>query len=184
MMERNRKKVLLLGGLSGVVCILVIVLIFLLYGGPGETEQMDYPPLDPGERLPHIGAAWHNPRGIEVPEFEFDGPFPDAPGEMLVYKVGKPKKVSEAEVRKMAKKYFDIPMDAEALHSASSYIFKTESLNFFFQRETGFFDMGKYEKARIGLSEDRKDYPSDKKCKAIAVKFAKSRGFFPGDAYL
>ncbi|MHC4744487.1 MAG: hypothetical protein ACYS8Z_21440 [Planctomycetota bacterium] len=184
MMERNRKKVLLLGGLAGVGCIIVIVLIFVLWGGPREAGRLDYPPLDPGEKLPHIGHVWRNPRRIEVPEFEFDGPFPDAPAEMLVYKVGKPKQVSEAEAREMAKKYFDIPMDAEALHSTTSYIFKTENLYFHFQLEMGLLNMGRYEKARIGLSEDRKDYPSDKKCKAIAVKFAKSRGFLPRDAYV
>jgi hypothetical protein len=184
MMERRRKRILLSGIAAGIVCIIVGVLIFVLWGGPRDVERVNYPPLDPGEKLPHPAAGMCRHSDSRVRKFELDGPFPEMPTEMLVYKIGKPKEMSETDVRKMANKYFDIPMDAEALHGTTSYVFKTENLNFNFDRETGNFSMHKYEKARIGLSKDRRDYPSDRKCRAIAVKFAKSRGFLPSDVYV
>ncbi len=176
-----------------VVIFSVIVVLFIIGGDnvtTSETES-EYPVIDRSEKLPDISFGWHrsNPPGGPL-KFKFVGSFPEVPKRMLLYKILHPKNVTEADVRELAEKYFDMPADAKLTRSSPSprgsalYWLKTHDHLFEFDPDTGFFNIFKYRKARKKLSEDRKDYPSDEECKKIATKYLKERGLLPEDAYL
>jgi len=179
----------LLAGLAVVVCS-VIVTVFVISGDDVTTieSRSDYPVLDRGEKLPDISIDWYRPNPPGGPlKFKFVGSFPKVPKRILVYKVLRPKNVTEADVRELAEKYFDMPKDAEMSRSGGSinlYWLETDTHLFEFFPRTGFFNILKHEKMRKKLSEDRKDYPSDEECKKIATEYLKERGLLPEDAYL
>jgi len=191
-MQRIWKKIWSLAGLAVVICSVTVVL-FIISGDDVTTieSRSDYPLLDRNEKLPDISFGWHrsNPPGGPL-KFKFVGSFPDVPKRMLVYKILRPKNVTEADVRELAEKYFDMPADAKLTRSSPSprgsalYWLKTHDHLFEFDPDTGFFNIFKYRKARKNLSEDRKDYPNDEECKKIATEYLKERGLLPEDAYL
>ena len=184
-MQYTRKNIFLSAGLAVVVCISVASFLILSNGDTARgPQEVQYPELAPGEKLPDTGAGWYSRPGPEPRVFEFDGPFPKMPSKMLVYKIVRPENITEAYVRKFAQKYFDMPDDAEFRQQGHFYNLTTQSHNFVFTSSWGFFKIRKYEKARDKLSEDRKDYPSDEECKKIATEYLKERGLLPEDAYL
>jgi len=184
-MEYTRKNIFLSAGLAVVVCISVASFLILSNGDTaGGPQEVQYPELAPGEKLPDTGAGWYSRPGPEQRVFEFDGPFPKMPSKMLVYKTVRPENITEAYVRELADKYFEMPDDAEFRQNGRYYKLKTGVHILQFDSSTGFFNIFKYEKARDKLSEDRKDYPSDEECKKIATEYLKERGLLPEDAYL
>ncbi|MHC4744486.1 MAG: hypothetical protein ACYS8Z_21435 [Planctomycetota bacterium] len=182
--ERRRKRILFSGIAVGIACVIVIVLIFVLLGGPREAEPVDYPPLDPGETLPHIGHNWQT--GRSPSEFPFDANFPEMPTEMLVYRVVQPKDVTEADVKALMERLFDVPEDAELRYreDGNYYTYRDERYNFEYAASPGFFYMSKSKKPGTKFTESRKDCPSDEECKAIALKFFEERELLPEDAYI
>jgi hypothetical protein len=170
-----------------VVIFSVIVAVFVMSGDDVTTieSRSDYPVLERNEKLPDISIGWYRPNPPGGPlKFEFVGHFPKVPKRILVYKVLRPKNVTEADVRELAEKYFDMPKDAEFRRSGRYYKLKTVTYLFELNASTGFFNIFKYRKAREKLSEDRKDYPSDEECKKIATEYLKERDLLPEDAYL
>jgi hypothetical protein len=180
------KKIWLSAGLAVVICS-VIVVVLILSGDDITTTQSGakYPVLDRNEKLPDISFGWHrsNPPGGPL-KFEFVGRFPEVPDRMLVYKIVRPENITEAEIRELARNYFDIPTDAVFSRNEPYCNLNTEAYNFMFQAHRGFFSLFKHKKARKKLSEDRKDYPSDEECIRIATEYLKERGLLPEDAYL
>ena len=176
-----------------VVIFSVIVVLFIISGDDVTTNESEseYPVIDRNEKLPDISIGWYRPNPPGVPlKFEFVGRFPKVPKRILVYKVLRPKNVTEADVRELAEKYFDMPVDAKLTRSSprpggsALYWLDTQVHLFEFDPDTGFFNIFKYRKAREKLSEDRKDYPSDEECRRIATEYLKERGLLPDDAYL
>ena len=187
-MQRTRKIVLWLAGFSSVACCLIAVFVFFPADGDTSVEhEGDYPLLDTNEKLPDVSFGWRPyPEYMKI-VFEFDGPFPKMPDKMLVYRIIRPKNITEAYVRELAEKYFDMPKNAKMSRSGGSinlYWLETDTHLFEFFPSTGFFNILKYRKARKKLSEDRKDYPSDEECRRIATQYLKERGLLPEDAYL
>jgi len=180
--KRNRRTLYWSAGLAAAICISIVVIVLLSHNG--QPEEGPYPALAAGEKLPDIGASWYRRPGLEPIVFEFDGPFPKMPSKMLVYKTMRPKDVTEAYIRGLAQKHFDVPVDVQFSDTGRFYSLKTQSHNFMYTSSTGFFEMDKYEKARAKLSEDRKDYPSDEECKRIAMEYLEKRDLLPEDAYL
>ena len=183
-------KKILLPFVPVVVIFSVIVVLFIISGDDVTTteSESEYPVIDRSEKLPDISVDWYrsNPPGGPL-KFKFVGSFPKVPKRMLVYKVLRPKNVTEADVRELAEKYFDMPADAKMSRSGGSinlYWLETDTHLFEFFPRTGFFNILKYKKARKKLSEDRKDYPSDEECKRIATEYLKERDLLPDDAYL
>jgi hypothetical protein len=189
-MKVNGKKLWLSAGLVIVVCSAIVV-VFIISGDdvtPIESES-EYPVLEPNEKLYDFSAHWYRYPDRKL-VFEFDGPFPKMPDKMLVYRIIRPKNVTEAYVRELAERYFDMPTDAKLTRSSprpggsALYWLKTQAHLFEFDPDTGFFNILKYRKAREKLSEDRKDYPGDEECRRIATAYLKKRGLLPEDTYL
>jgi hypothetical protein len=163
----------------------------MFLNGEGITIQSEakYSTLDRNEKLPDISFGWRRYPDTKL-VFEFDGPFPKMPDKMLLYKILRPQNVTEAYVRELAERYFDIPTDAKLTRSTprpgglALYWLKTQAYLFEFDPDYGFFNIFKYEKAREKLSEDRKDYPSDEECRRIGTEYLKKRGLLPEDTYL
>lgn len=184
-MKGTRKIILWTAGLTAIACGAIAVVV--LFRGDGITTQYEaeYPELDTNEKLDDISFGWYRPLRPGGPlKFKFVGRFPKMPDKMLVYKILRPQNVTEAYVRELAQKYFDMPADANFERSTNMYWLNTESYLFEFDASTGFFNIFKYKKARKKLSEDRKDYPGDEECKKIATEYLKKRGLMPEDAYL
>lgn len=175
-----------------VICSLIVVLSIIGEDDVTTTEsESEYPVIDRSEKLPDISIDWYRPNPPGGPlKLKFVGSFPEVPKRMLVYKVLRPKNVTEADVRELAEKYFDMPKDAKLTRSSprpggsALYWLDTQVHLFEFDPDTGFFNILKYRKAREKLSEDRKDYPSDEECKKIATEYLKERDLLPEDAYL
>jgi len=169
--------------------VLILLIVFAFYKNGSEINQsgQDYPVLAKDEKLPDIG--WSGPWPGLV--FEFEEPLPEMPDKMIVYRIVYPDQnnITEAYVRELAEKYFDMPKDALLTRSSprpgGSALFKlkTQTHLFVFDPDTGFFDIHKYEKARQKRSRDRKDFPSDEECKKIATDYLKGRGLFEDNAY-
>jgi len=173
------------------ICSAIAVVLILSEDDVTTTQsksETEYQELDPNEKLSDISFGWSRPPGPAGPlKFKFVGRFPKVPDKMLVYKIVRPENITEAYVRELAEKYFDMPKDAKLSRSGGSlnlYWLKTHTHLFEFFPRTGFFNILKYKKAREKLSEDRKDYPSDEECKKIATEYLKERGLLPEDAYL
>ena len=160
---------------------------------PIDESKYPYPVLDSNEKLEDLSFGWYRP--ISPPggplKYEFVGQFPKVPDKMLLYKIIRPKNVTEAYVRELAEKKFDMPTDAKLIRSsprpgggAALFWIKTDAYLFELDPLTGFFNILKYEKARKKLSEDRKDYPSDEECIKIATEYLKERNLLPEEAYL
>ncbi|UCE36658.1 MAG: hypothetical protein JSW00_14240, partial [Thermoplasmata archaeon] len=181
------KKICLLVGLAVVICSAIAVVLFLSGDDVTTTQsEADYPLLEPNEKLPNITIGW--PGFWPGLVFEFEGPFPEMPDKMMVYKIvyPDPNKFTEAYVRELAEKYFDMPKNAKMLMPGGPlylHWLKTDMHLFELEARTGFFNIQKYEKARKKRSEDRKDFPSDEECKKIATDYLKSRGLFEDNAY-
>ena len=190
-MQRTWKIVLWTAGLTAVTCCVIAVFVFF----PAEEYNIsvehegEYPVLDRNEKLPDVSIGWYRHPDRKL-VFEFDGPFPRMPDKMLVYKIIRPQNVTEAYVRELAERYFDMPTDAKLTRSSprpggsALYWLKTQAHLFEFDPDNGFFNILKYEKARRKLSEDRKDYPSDDECRRIGTEYLKKRGLLPEDTYL
>jgi hypothetical protein len=171
------------------VSVLIVLVVVSSYKSGSEISQSekDYPMLDPNEKLPD--ELWPGPWPGLV--FEFEGTFPKMPDKMLVYKIvyPDPNKFTEAYVRELAEKSFDMPKDAIFAKSGPKpggtaiYWLETQTHLFEFDPDNGFFDFYKYENARKKLSSDRKDFPSDEECKKIATDYLKSRGLFEDNTY-
>ena len=179
------KKIWLPVCLVVVICSLVVVVLILSGDDVTTTEsESEYPLLEPNEKLPDISIGWRRyPEYMKI-VFEFDGPFPKMPDKMIVYRIIRPQNITEAYVRELAQKYFDMPTDAAFRRSGNYFNLDTNAYNFMFQAHNGFFSIFKHRKARKKLSEDRKDYPSNEECKRIATEYLKERGLLPEDAYL
>lgn len=187
-MKRTWKKIWVSASLAVVICSAIAV-VLILSGDDITTTQSepDYPLLDPNEKLPD--KLWPGPWPGLV--FEFEGTFPKMPDKMLVYKIvyTDPNKFTEAYVRELAEKSFDMPKDAIFTKSGPKpggspvLYLKTQTHSFYIDPDTGDFNIRKYEKARQKLSSDRKDFPSDEECKKIATDYLKSRGLFEDNAY-
>ena len=183
-MQRTWRKIFLTVGLVVVICSVIVVVLILSGDDVTPIEsRSDYPVLDRNEKLPDVSFGWYRHPDRKL-VFEFDGPFPKMPDKMLVYKIIRPQNITEAYVRELAEKYFDMPTDAAFRRNEPYYKLKTETYLFRFDSSTGFFSILKYEKARKKLSEDRKDYPSDEECRRIATEYLKKRGLLPEDTYL
>lgn len=165
------------------VTVFVVVLTGVLLRNKGTEEKqndVNYPVIEPNERLSNISSGSYLPYGVEV-NYTFDGRFPKMPEKMLLYRLIRPKDVNETDVREMAKKHFDMPDDAKYERSRRYCNLNTESFNFFIDANTGFMSLFKHEKARDKLSRERSDYPSDEECKRIAVTYLKEHGLWPDD---
>jgi len=165
-------------------CIIAVFVFFPADGDTSVEHEKEYPVLEPNEKLPDVSFGWHPYPEYMKLVFEFDGPFPKMPDKMLVYRIIRPKNVTEAYVRELAQKYFDMPTDAVFRRDEPYCNLDTNAYNFMFQAHNGFFSILKHRKARKKLSEDRKDYPSDEECRKIATEYLKKRGLLPEDAYL
>ncbi|HIJ53200.1 MAG TPA: hypothetical protein HPP66_08610 [Planctomycetes bacterium] len=161
---------------------------------PVDESEYPYPVLDSNEKVEDLSFAWYRPPfppGGPL-KFEFVGQFPKVPDKMLLYKIIRPKNVTEAYVRELANKYFNkelseyvnIPIDAGYRRNGNFCNLNTSAYNFMFEAHTGFFDLFKRRKARKKLSEDRKDYPSDEEGIKIATEYLKERDLLPEEAYL
>jgi hypothetical protein len=170
--------------LAVVICS-VIVVLFIITGDDVTTNESksEYTVLEPNEKLYDFSAGWYRYPGRKL-VFEFDGPFPKMPDTMLVYKIIRPKNVSEAYVRELAEKYFDMPKNAVFRLNGTYFNLDTNAYNFMFQAHNGFFSIFKHAKARKRLSEDRKDYPSNEECRKIGTEYLKERSLLPEDTYL
>jgi hypothetical protein len=191
-MKRHCKKILLPIGV--VTAVFISAVVFFLsqeeetipegeLSYPVDESEYPYPLLEPNEKLYDVSSGWYRAPGRKL-VFEFDGPFPKMPDKMLLYKIIRPKNVTEAYVRELAQKNFDMPTDAVFRRNGPYYKLKTETYILQFDSATGFFNIFKYRKAREKLSEDRKDYPSDEECRRIATEYLKGRNLLPEDAYL
>lgn len=137
------------------------------------------------EKLPYtfdFGTSPHpNPSTVG-----FDGPFPEMPSEMMVYKVVHPNNITEPYVRELAQKHFDMPPDAKMTRSPISglYWLKSSTHRFELDPKTGSFNIDKLEEKGTRHSKIRSDYPSDEESKKIAAEFIKSRGLLEARMYL
>lgn len=180
-----------LATVAAAVALIILGVIFVRDGStaPGP-EELDYPPLARGEELPDPTADFYLRPETSPSSFEFDGPYPETPSEMIVYRIIRPKNVTEAYVRELAEKYFDMPSDSQLEISPPRpgggpplYSLKTQSHLFEYDALTGFFKILKHKKAIAVFSRDREDYPSDEECRQIATQYLKEHGLLPDDAY-
>ena len=185
-----------------VAAVVIIAVVFFLshdketipeqeWSFPVDESEYPYPTLEPNEMLYDFSEYWYRNPSYKKIAFEFDGPFPKMPDKMLLYKIIRPKNITEAYVRELAEKKFDMPTDAKLSRSsprpgggAALFWLKTDAYLFELDPRTGFFNIVKYRKARKKLSEDRKDYPSDEECIKIATDYLKERNLLPEDTYL
>ena len=114
----------------------------------------------------------------------FDGPFPEMPSEMMVYRVIHPNNINESYVRELAQKHFDMPPDARMERSPrlGLYWLETSTHRFQFDPKTGYFNIRKINDIDT-RSFTRNDYPSNEDCKTIAVKYLKDHNLYEDDAY-
>jgi hypothetical protein len=184
-MKSGRKIMWWTGALVVAACSTIVFLVLSRTGEPVTIpSQQEYPVLDPNEKLEDVSFGWYRPLGVKERVFQFDGEFPKMPDKMLLYKILRPENVTEAYVRELAKKYFNMPSDAVFKRNGPYCNLNTENHHFMFEASTGFFNIFKHKKARARLSDDRKDYPSEEDCKRIATEYLKERGLLPEDAYL
>jgi hypothetical protein len=172
----HKKKILT--GTFGIL-ILFILIIAISISRLDRPSQVDSRHLI---KLPYTFdySTWSNPNPSTV---GFDGPFPEMPSEMMVYKVVHPNNVNESYVRKLAQKHFSVPSDAQFEKTDISYWLETSTHHFRFEPQTGFFTFEK--KGEIYThSTTEKDYPAKEDCNIIAEKFLKSCNLYEVDAYL
>ncbi|HIJ53005.1 MAG TPA: hypothetical protein HPP66_07600 [Planctomycetes bacterium] len=150
-----------------------------------DESKFPYPVIDSNEKLEDISIYWYRRHPYRRPlKLEFVGHFPKVPDKMLLYKIILQKNVTEAYIRELAEKHFDMPTDAVYRRDVSYYHLNTDAYNFMYQAHNGFFRIFKHKKARENLSEDRKDYPSEEECIRIATEYLKERDLLPEYAYL
>ncbi|MHC4656912.1 MAG: hypothetical protein ACYS91_18115 [Planctomycetota bacterium] len=199
------KNTTLVGCIVAVVLAILCIVGVILFLSQEETEpesewsypvdesEYPYPVIDSNEKLDDLGRGWHcPPHLVGTLKFKFVGHFPKVPDKMLLYKIIRPKNVTEAYVRELAKKYFNpelavysnMPVRPVYRRNGNFCNLNTDAYNFMFEAHTGFIDLFKRRKAREKLSEDRKDYPSDEECIRIATEYLKERDLLPEEAYL
>jgi hypothetical protein len=181
-MERKKVVNCIVVAVLAILCIACAVIFFFKEEAIPEPEG-PYPALARGEKIMDTlsdGLAFPGPRR----DFKYDGPFPQNPYWMLVYKVV-PKNITDNYVKDLAEKYFGIPRDTPLRRSkrVGLYLLRTDTHRFRLEPGTGFFTFEKLEEKGTGHSKNRKDYPSDEECKKIATEFIKSRGLFEDNAY-
>ena len=104
------------------------------------------------------------------------------PKTMMIYKVIQPKPLTEANVRQMGQKCFDMSSDAiyDSLTVFNTLKTSTKILNIY--PDTGFFNFDLLMQEGEKYSTNRDDYPSDDECKKIAIEFLKNKGLFENNA--
>ena len=141
-MQSNWKIVFWMAGLITVTCCVIAVFVFFPADDDISVEhEREYPVLEPNEKLFDFSAGWYRYPGRKL-VFEFDGPFPKMPDKMLVYRIIRPKNITEAYVRELAERYFDMPTDSKLTRSSprpagsALYCIKTQSHLFEFDPDT------------------------------------------------
>ncbi|MHC4642273.1 MAG: hypothetical protein ACYS32_11560 [Planctomycetota bacterium] len=148
-------------------------------GGPSEAEvnQQGFKKLPYTFDFSIPSGPYQNRSAVG-----FDGPFPEMPSEMMVYKVVHPNNINEAYVRELAQKHFDMPPDAKFETTTISYRLKTSMHRFRFDPKTGSFNIRKIDQIDTH-STTKNDYPSNQDCNSIAVKYLKRCKLYEADAY-
>ncbi|MDH4240967.1 MAG: hypothetical protein OEW48_15520 [Phycisphaerae bacterium] len=188
-MENKKLVIWIVAVVLAILCIVGVVFFFSKEEAIPEPEG-PCPVLAPGEKIVDTlsgGLAFPGPKR----DFKYDGPLPEMPDKMMVYKVvcPDPNNITEAYVRELAEKYFDMPNDAILKRSSPRpggsplYWLKTQAHLFEFEPQTGFFNIVKIKEKGTSYSKNRQDYPSGEECKKIAVEFIKSRGLFEEGIY-
>ncbi len=156
--------------------------VFLLNHRSNEAPDSvrQYPELEPGEKVPNSMFGNLGFPG-SPPQFEFEGPFPQIPEKMLIYKIIPAKEFTPADARQLAQKYFNVPPDAEFHELSVYYSLKTRRHVFHLHPKTGFLSFDKLEEA---MEKHSKDFPSDDECIRIATEYLESRGLLPDGAVL
>ena len=149
-------------------------------GGTSEAEVNS----EGLKRLPYtfdISTSRHpNPSAIG-----FDGPFPEMPSEMMVYRAVYPNNINESYVRELARKHFGMPPDAKMERSPGLGLYWLETSTHCLEVDpkTGYFNIRRIDKIDT-RSITRNDYPSNQDCNIIAVKYLKDHHLYEEDSYL
>ena len=164
--------------------VLISILFFSIVAGilnSANVTGMGKEDAEVLRRLPYTfdfdGPAYPEPNLV------FDGVFPKVPERMVVYSVKEPN-VTEASVRELAARYFDMPPDAELTRSHRMGLYWLNSGNRLVEVNplTGSFNVAKVGKQDAKMID--KNYPSKEEAQNIAQEYLKSRGLLPKDAYL
>ena len=133
-MQKKKIRTIALGIL--ILLILLIAISISMLEPPSREYSQQF------KKLPYtfdIGTS-SNPNPSAV---GFDGPFPEMPSEMMVYKVVHPNNINESYVRELAQKHFGMPPDANMTRSPNLglYWLKTYTHRFQFNPKTGSFNI-------------------------------------------
>jgi hypothetical protein len=170
-----KKKMLTIASGMLVLLILIITLSISRLERPSQEYSQQI------KKLPYTFdfGTWSNPNPSTV---GFDGPFPEMPSKMMVYKVVHPNNINEAYVRELANKHFGMSPDAKFEKKLVSYQLKTSNQWFQFNPQTGSFNIRKINEIDT-RSITKNDYPSNQDCNIIAVKYLRSCKLYEADAY-
>ena len=89
---------------------------------------------------------------------------------LMIYKIIRPKNVTEEYVRELAARYFDIPETAQMKILSTLYNLRTNTLSFCYYPENGFFDISQLPEAKKH-SNNIADFPDPNECLRIAKKY-------------
>lgn len=172
------KKKKILAGISGIL--LIFILLTAISISKLECASQEYSQQFKKLPYPFDFGTTSNPNPSTV---GFDGPFPETPSEMMVYRVIHPNNVNESYVRELAQKHFGMPPDAKMERSPrlGLYWLETSIHRFQFDPKTGYFNIRKIDRIDT-RSVTRNDYPSNEDCKTIAVKYLKDHNLYEDEA--
>lgn len=174
-MHKNIKLTIALGILILIILLIAISISKLECASQEYSQQL--------KKLPYTGdfGMTSNPHPSTV---GFDGPFPEMPPEIMVYRVIHPNNINESYVRELAHKHFDMPPDARMERSPrlGLYWLETSTRRLQCDPRTGSFNIRKI-KTKQTQSTNEKEYPSKEDCKIIAEKYLKDHNLYEEDAY-
>ncbi|HUT28291.1 MAG TPA: hypothetical protein VMX13_00760 [Sedimentisphaerales bacterium] len=177
--------------------------VHFLFPKPGGTQRNVFEPnadvsvgirdpepnQAPLEKLPYpLPTGMLHRRNIAI---EFEGPLPELPTEMMVYKVKEPN-ITEEFVYEFAKEHFAIERTAEMSGSSGLTSYRLRGKNWVLQvyAENGALILDdplmlaeNMQAKRLFLEEKGSDYPSEDECRAIAEQFLTDHNLLPQDAY-
>lgn len=157
-----------------VACVAAVLIYERLTKNSGQLSS--YPRMQPGEQIlnPLEGSY---PRSRPARSFTLEGPFPDLPREVLIYRRKEFPTMKKEQVELLANRHFGIDLQSSPgvpYPDTNVFVFKTPTHTLMLH-SLDWFDLRGNNLYRA-TTKDRRDYPADEECKKIAAEFLATRG--------